>query len=797
MADFAGNRWYKCDLHLHTMCSECYLDKDNTAAEWVARAKEQGLDVVAVTDHNDYRGIDGIMEEGVKQGLAVFPGVEITCDSSKIHMLILFDTSKKAENVRDFLNRCDIDSDHVGDSEGTSLSVFEVCEIAKKRGAMVIAAHIDEFSSVNSMNPSNLDRLFGGEYIDAVQVANLPVWRKYNEDKDAEAMQKFLQEKYGPDATPHEVERWRKCFNRAQEAGIPMLSFSDNQASPEESHHGLWGIGSVYTWIMMDDKVNLESIRQSLLTPDSRIRMMTDSPEKPKTEPDFWIRSLEVRKSLLNPHVPLHLDFHPQLNCIIGGKGSGKSAIIKILLGVYHQLCSGFLQSVRSEQDAFYCRDNDTEHGIFTEESEIEIVFKLYGLQSRLLLTDIRSMDDQNYTFYRTNPETGEEVTVKWDVLRFSQLFCSQVFAQRQAGEIAMTPGAFLDSIDLSIPDMHLLKARKEYDLEQLVNVDMRLHAVQTFLENTKSVEGEYKLLGEIRKSEHFPESLELDFLGMMKRRSETIDLIAECRKEKENLTRKRTTMLKRYEDCFVQIRKMRTAFISMTLADNDNYKIELDVMSDKDSFRRMIREKLSSDEQLIRDDLQTLENALFAKKNGVEKYTDLLKKARAGKGFSAYFCHLIRQLTENDFERMLLFRPEDDLKLFYHPNGVKRFFPMDNASAGERATAVLTFFMFSSNAPFIVDQPEDDMDNRIIYEELIGKLKRARQLRQVIVVTHNANISMNADPEMIISMDSWSKFKRVRMQGSADNDEIRREICEVIEGSEEAFIRRARKYNF
>ena len=115
MSEHAGNIWYKCDLHLHTMVSRCYIDKDNTPEEWVAEAKRKGLDAVAVTDHNDYRGIDAVMEEGKKQGLAVFPGVEITCDTSKIHMLILFDTVKRAENVRDFLNRCDIDSDHIGD----------------------------------------------------------------------------------------------------------------------------------------------------------------------------------------------------------------------------------------------------------------------------------------------------------------------------------------------------------------------------------------------------------------------------------------------------------------------------------------------------------------------------------------------------------------------------------------------------------------------------------------------------------------------------------------------------------
>ena len=93
MTNYIGIHWYKCDLHLHTMSSECYLDKNDTPEAWIARAKAQGLDCVAVTDHNDYRSIDACMEEGKKQGVAVFPGVEITCDSTKIHLLVPSGTS--------------------------------------------------------------------------------------------------------------------------------------------------------------------------------------------------------------------------------------------------------------------------------------------------------------------------------------------------------------------------------------------------------------------------------------------------------------------------------------------------------------------------------------------------------------------------------------------------------------------------------------------------------------------------------------------------------------------------------
>lgn len=57
--EFVGTRWYKCDFHLHTMCSECYIDEDSYE-DWIDNAYKKGLNCIAITDHNDYRSIDRI-----------------------------------------------------------------------------------------------------------------------------------------------------------------------------------------------------------------------------------------------------------------------------------------------------------------------------------------------------------------------------------------------------------------------------------------------------------------------------------------------------------------------------------------------------------------------------------------------------------------------------------------------------------------------------------------------------------------------------------------------------------------
>ena len=140
MQNYKGLKWYKCDFHLHTSGSECFEDKTITADEWVKEAINKELDCVAVTDHNTGSNIDEIIERAKETSLTVFPGVEITCDTSKIHLLILFDVNKGSQDVNDFLIKCDIDrdkfginSDYKGDKvEGTAYEpLATMCDLSQ------------------------------------------------------------------------------------------------------------------------------------------------------------------------------------------------------------------------------------------------------------------------------------------------------------------------------------------------------------------------------------------------------------------------------------------------------------------------------------------------------------------------------------------------------------------------------------------------------------------------------------------------------------------------------------------
>jgi predicted ATPase len=96
---------------------------------------------------------------------------------------------------------------------------------------------------------------------------------------------------------------------------------------------------------------------------------------------------------------------------------------------------------------------------------------------------------------------------------------------------------------------------------------------------------------------------------------------------------------------------------------------------------------------------------------------------------------------------------------------------------------------------PFIFDQPEDDLDNNFIVNELVPIFKKIKKYRQVIIVTHNANLVVNADAEQVIVAENENESINY-ITGSLENINIRNKVCEILEGGIDAFRKRERKYN-
>lgn len=107
------------------------------------------------------------------------------------------------------------------------------------------------------------------------------------------------------------------------------------------------------------------------------------------------------------------------------------------------------------------------------------------------------------------------------------------------------------------------------------------------------------------------------------------------------------------------------------------------------------------------------------------------------------------------------------------------------------------------SDSPLVVDQPGDDLDNRFITDGIVPLIRREKKRRQLIFATHNANIPVLGDAELIVGLnasgDEASGSAKIlpKHQGSIDAAPVMELVGELLEGGEFAFARRRRKYGF
>jgi hypothetical protein len=114
--------------------------------------------------------------------------------------------------------------------------------------------------------------------------------------------------------------------------------------------------------------------------------------------------------------------------------------------------------------------------------------------------------------------------------------------------------------------------------------------------------------------------------------------------------------------------------------------------------------------------------------------------------------------------------------------------------STGQKCTSILPILLLESDRPLLVDQPEDNLDNGFIYETVVKRLQQIQQTRQLIFVTHNPNIPVLGAAERVFVLESNGSRAWLKCQGSVD--ECRDPIVELLEGGDEAFELRQRKYS-
>jgi len=124
---------------------------------------------------------------------------------------------------------------------------------------------------------------------------------------------------------------------------------------------------------------------------------------------------------------------------------------------------------------------------------------------------------------------------------------------------------------------------------------------------------------------------------------------------------------------------------------------------------------------------------------------------------------------------------------------GRPHFKDASDLSRGQKCTALLPILLARRDNPLIIDQPEDNLDNHFIFETVVNAVQRMKRRRQMIFITHNANIPVLAEAELVLVMTSDGRVGTIEKRGTVD--ECREQIIDLLEGGREAFELRSKRY--
>jgi len=170
--DKSDSPYRKLDLHVHTPKSACYSDMAVTADEIVDAALADGLEAIAITDHNTAAGIEELRYAATERGLCIFPGIELSTVGG--HIVTLFSPDTPAEEIEEFLGYVGVEREGRGDAIVQAKGdTAEVLEKIVERGAIAIAAHVERWPSgfLESNQSRSVKRaIHNSEFLSALEI---------------------------------------------------------------------------------------------------------------------------------------------------------------------------------------------------------------------------------------------------------------------------------------------------------------------------------------------------------------------------------------------------------------------------------------------------------------------------------------------------------------------------------------------------------------------------------------------------------------------------------------------------
>jgi ABC-type lipoprotein export system ATPase subunit len=863
------SRFHLADLQVHTPADPDHeygegwsRDPDPAfAEELVARYRQAGVTVLAITDHNRLDWYPVVRGAGERAGITVFPGLEISVNGC--HLLALWEAAERGYELgRRFLGTLWPPGESPFDSSGhprvvSRGQVAEVAALAVEHHALVLAPHCTAPRS-GLFGPGvcrNSDEVAQSGLIAGFDVTGAP---------SADVL-----------VNP-----------RRQFGDVRPAWFVSGDTRRWE------GIGERATYLKMGDEPTLEGLRQAFLVAETRIRL----PERLRSR---WAHVRGVR-FLADPrpgwprltHVRIDGGFHdglalelaPGLNAVIGGKGTGKSTLIEILRYVLDAGKPVDKDAIGNRKHNF--RANAEASVYFVDERGDEYEVRRGG-------------DGGSPLLLRDGQETGLAVRRRVSVL---------VFGQRELQTLAERPEMLRDFVagvtreaweEVTAPERELLAAIEEQDrvlaaleddLGRMGEEELELRDVRDKL-GLAEASGVTGLIQESQALNRSQQALAA-MIGWPLRVGEAAGVLerllpAPAPPEGVPVPEAMGRALGDLEAAVRQaVADLRAAVASAAErlavpaaeweAEHGRRRRDVDArlaaagISEPRQLRRLQqrqseleerlrelpakRERHAAAERARRESLRGLGEVRRRKSRLVERAArtlgealgprvrlavrpladrslllGVLEGALQGQGVRSDQLHrlaeespaaigeairqgaaavatlgcspltaakvaalpaaLVRAIEEADTpDRVVV---EIDLG----GPGAEAWSPIGEVSPGQRAMALLALVLASGTEPLVIDQPEDDLDNRYIYDEVVRVLSRVCESRQVIVATHNANIPVLGDAELVLALDADADRSRVLACGGLEAPRVADQARQILEGGDQAFLARHRRY--
>lgn len=880
LAQPPGATFLRADLQVHTPADPTFSlrpepsdpeERMALARRYLAAAKERGIELIGITEHNDVSWIDELRRAARELELHLLPGFEVESKEG-IHVLCLFDPAKPVTELEEVLVQLGLTATERQTNRRGLRCNRHFAELVHfvqdDGGGICIAAHVQSDKGLLG------GALQGGARADAWKTPELL----------AAQIAKPLAEIAGGNGRILRGEDQNYARGR-----LPGYVLTSDARSLET-------IGSVSCWVKMD-AVGVEGLRQAFLDPGSRIAF---------TDPAELRRGARLLAASWAGDflADVRFTFNPELNCLIGGKGTGKSTVIETIRYAFgleprnadaqellgHAFRSGSKVSVVIETEApapaRYLVERTAPHapvvrdihgeplpdllpaalGVPCVYGQKEIFGIAQDARARLDMLDGFATDDLRGVVQREN-EIVESLAQNSQVIldaqrriddareRLAELpnleewrerfrragFEERLRERRQLDREARQLDRAQQWLSARTEAVDALEAERQpppADLGEdgLPDADLLDEASQAL----RAVDDQWRAgIGEIhealtRSAVHLTD-LRRRWDDRRQRRSADFDeALRELQERMPDVDPERYLDVERRIEQLTPLGKSLATLeerAAAALSARERMLIELqDARGAKHRVRSKAAQRLNQAlqgnvrvELTYQGDREAFVERLAALKSGAR--ADALRSLVEAPDFTpAQFAGRARERTltgflelaagpANALERALDERTIQELEVDELPDGVQLsldvaidpsrpdYRPLERLSPGQKSTAILLLAMQESVHPLVIDQPEDDLDNRFIYDDVVKRLRDAKRSRQFLIATHNANIPILGDAEQIVALDTQEHpgspvRSHVKACGSIDAAAVRDAAELILEGGHEAFELRRSKYS-